>query len=343
MHAYRLPMRHLRFVRPAIDGDHVILETGDGSEQFTLYIDPALRDAVRADLPRLSHSAPEPAAAISPREIQMRVRAGASPQDIAEANDMTLDRVLRFASAVLEERSRVAQEARRARARRSTTEGQTVVFGDAVDMRFAAHGIEPSSVTWDARRRDDGQWVVTAHWVGGDSERAAEWLFHLTSRSVTPMDDTAADLLSDRPIRPVAPPVEQPERPTLAAAPPLAPGVVAFPAMESRAEAVPAARVEDVFDQDALDEDPRRVTAREGELDFHAPPLPLRLADLPVKAELPSASATTPLHSAETPPAPKIKNLGIAHREDETDEERAARARIPSWDDILLGVRRKND
>jgi hypothetical protein len=40
---------------------------------------------------------------------------------------------------------------------------------------------------------------------------------------------------------------------------------------------------------------------------------------------------------------PTLTNLGIAQRESETDEERAARVHIPSWDDILLGVRRKND
>jgi hypothetical protein len=35
-------------------------------------------------------------------------------------------------------------------------------------------------------------------------------------------------------------------------------------------------------------------------------------------------------------------NRSAAKRE-HSDEERAARARIPSWDDILLGVRRKSD
>jgi hypothetical protein len=37
-----------------------------------------------------------------------------------------------------------------------------------------------------------------------------------------------------------------------------------------------------------------------------------------------------------------LRNLGTAKR-DESDEERAARVRVPSWDDILLGVRRKQD
>lgn len=335
-------MRQLRFVGPGKDRDHVILETPDAGEQFVLYVDGTMRDAVRSDLPRLHPQAPEPPAPISPREIQMRVRGGASPKDIAEANEMSLERVLRFASPVLEERGRVAQEARRARARRGTGDGQTVVFGDAVDMRFAAHGIEPSSINWDAHRREDGQWIVSASWVGGDAERAADWAFHLTTRSVTPMDETAADLLSDRPIRPLVEP-QQPERPSLAAAPPLAPGVVAFPLMEAHPDPLPGAR-DDVFDQDALDEDPRRIgelalDEPSDELGYVEPQLPLRLAGPNESTtELPRPEPTSAAHAA-----PKIKNLGIAHRDDESEEERAARARVPSWDDILMGVRRKQD
>jgi hypothetical protein len=328
-------MRQLRFLKPGDDGNHVIVQTADGAEQFALSIDAALRDAVRADLPRLHPSAPEPDLSISPREIQMRVRAGAAPRELAEATGMTLERVLRFAQPVLAERIRIADEARRSKARRSSTEGQSVIFGDAVDERFAAHGIDAASVTWDARRRDDGQWVVTASWLGGDSQRVAGWLFHLTARNVTPLDDTAADLLSDRPIRPVVTAVE-PERPTLAAAPPLVRGVIAFPAMgELHHEPSAAPRVEDVFDQDADVETELQEGGAQG---FDAPPLPLRLAEPPAGQPRKAPAAT-----AETSRLPKLKNLGVAQREDETDEERAARARIPSWDDILLGVRRKND
>ena len=361
-------MRQLRYVGPGKDVDHVILETPDADEQFVLFVDAAMRDAVRSDLPRLGPKPPEPPAAISPREIQMRVRAGASPQDIADANEMSLDRVLRFAGAVLEERSRVAQEARRARARRSTSDAQTVVFGDAVDLRFAAHGIEPSAVGWDSRRRADGQWIVSAHWLGGDEERVAEWAFHLGTRSVTPMDGAAADLLSDRPIRPVVAAPAVPERPSLAAAPPLAPGVVAFPALDTRTDPLPTAlrddigRVrDDVFDQEALDEDPRRVSAfaearpprphpssddartdvsagDDGHTgaDAMAPPLPLRLAD-PIADEPNEAPAPS------EPAPPKLKNLGVAHREETRERSHNGKPRVPSWDDILMGVRRDSD
>jgi hypothetical protein len=356
-------MRVLRFVGPGDDADHLIVETTDGGEQFLLELDGAIRAAVGPDLPRPASTEPQPEAvpeiapdtAISPREIQMRVRAGAQPQQLADDHAMTLDKVLRFAGPVLAERTRISDEARRAKARRSTTEGQIVVFGEAVEERFAAHGIDPATIAWDAYRRDDGQWIVTASWVGGATERVAEWVFHLAGRTVTPLDDTAADLLSDRPIRSSSP-SEEPARPSLVAAPPLAPGVVAFPPMpDADTGPIPtAAELDEVYDQDSnrdsnrdtRDRDARRRVAAGGvggdtDDDFHAPPLPLRLADatqVETDGGLIPASPT-----ARTGRLPKVTNLGVASREDETDEERAARARIPSWDDILLGVRRKSD
>lgn len=342
-------MRQLRFLKQGEDGIHVIVETGDGGEQFALRVDAAIRDAVRSDLPRLHPSEPEPSVpepsvpepVISPREIQVRVRGGESPHQVAEETGMTLERVLRFAAPVLDERARMADEARRARARRSTTEGQTVVFGEAVDTRFGAHGIDPAAVRWDTHRREDGQWVITAHWHGGDADRAAEWAFHVSARNVTPLDDTAADLLSDRPIHPIVAPEP---RPNLSSAPPLARGIVAFPAMPD-AHTGPLPVVEDVFDQARYDDGAPRpepappsgapatpaAASAAPDADFDAPPLPLRLTE--------TGGAST----HRTDRLPRTKNHGSGARDGETDEQRAERAKIPSWDDILLGVRRKRD
>jgi hypothetical protein len=215
---------------------------------------------------------------LPPREIQVRARRGESAESIAESSGMALDKVMRFARPVIEERARITVEARRARARRSTAEGQLVPFGESVDSRFLAHGIDPESVTWDSYRREDSVWVVSAGWLGGDSERIARWAVSLTHRLVTPLDETAGDLLSDRPIRPV---------------------VHAVPAIEPTSEGdtgpLPDPVVEEVFDQEA---DSQLGSSSD------TPPLPLRLAD-PVK--------------------------------------RSGRQQIPAWDDILLGVRRKQD
>jgi hypothetical protein len=251
-------MRELRFVGPGADPDHVVVETVDGDEQFSLTIGEELRAMSGTDS---SDVTPEPAPvtapvesapALAPREIQVRARRGESAESIAEHSGMALDKVMRFARPVLEERARITVEARRARARRSTAEGQLVPFGEAVDARFLAHGIEPESVSWDSYRREDSVWVVSAGWLGGDSERIARWAVSLTHRLVTPLDETAADLLSDRPIRPV---------------------VHAVPPIEATSDGdtgpLPEPVVEEVFDQEA---DPLSDT----------PPLPLRLAD-PVK------------------------------------------------------------
>ncbi len=353
-------MRQLRFVMLTEDGNQLVVETPDGAEQFALTVDAALREAAQADLPRLPvtpRPTPVPAAAlepapaavatvavpadlvpaavveapISPREIQVRVRAGESPEALAASYGMPIEKVMRFAAPVLDERGRISDEARRARARRTGAEGsesKVVQFGEAVDARFRAHGIEADTVVWNARRRDDGEWLVVAEWLGGAATHEAVWLFSRAARSVTPIDDTAADLLSDRPIRPVAPP--EPVRPSLVSAPPLALGVVAFPPMPD-AHTGPVPVLEEVFDQEAALDGPRDVPplvpAASAARQFDAPPLPLGIND-PV--------ARPGVHGVGA-----LRNLGVTRR-DESDEERAARARVPSWDDIMLGVRRKD-
>lgn len=360
-------MRELRFVRLSEDGSHLVVAAPDDGEQFGVLVEPPLRAAVsdppvaapaalatpaEPDSAAGPEAAPAAPAPVVPREIQIRVRSGESPDEVAASLGVELDRVMRFAAPVVDERRRIAEEARRARARHTAPEGadsKVVVFGEAVDARYAAHGIDPAAVEWDSYRRPDGEWVVVSRWLGGDSRHAAEWVFSRGSRSVTAVDDTAADLLSDRPVRPVAPPAP----PRLVVAPPLMPGIVAFPPMPD-AHTGPIQRVEEVFDQEAeeVQEPPAPLPpAMRPALVHENPPAP--------RTELPSVRADPAVDQDDTaridfdaPPLP----LGLVDsegrpapaparrpRREGSDEERAARARIPSWDDILLGVRRKTD
>jgi hypothetical protein len=276
---YRRAMRELRLVGGGADSEHVVVETIDGTEQFALRVED-----LRRHLAEQAPAPPEPPT-IPPREIQKRVRAGEAPSVLADEAGTSIDRVLLFAAPVLDERARMAGEARRARARRSTPEGQLVNFGEAVDERFAARGIDPAAVRWDSHRRDDGQWIVSAGWRGGESERTAEWSFSLASRSLTPMDETASDLLSDRPIRPV---------------------VSVVPDLPKPRTSKPDART----------------------------------APLPLTVDRPAAGDE---ELFDTPPPASGDTSMPLHAVEETEEQKAARARIPSWDDILLGVRRKRD
>ena len=381
-------MRQLRFVRLTEDGTQLVLHSSDGVEHFGVALDRPLRDAVagaRATQPtsaaQVAERAAEPpaeAATISPREIQMRVRGGESPEQVAQALGAPLERIMRFATAVVDERRRITEEARRSRARQTAAldgvDGKIVSFGEAVNARFTAHGISPAGIRWDSRRREDGEWVVIAGWTGDAGEHQAHWVFNRVARMVTPADETAADLLNDRPIRPVTP-----SAPRLVVAPPLAPGVVAFPPMPEAHTGPIAVVDEEVFDQEAhppqqrahkprrptFDREPRRAErqpepppqppadqpAAEAAPDFDAPPLPLATADTAGPAD---SSPTTP---TDSPPSASTGSRSSARtsnrsaaptgrstaKRERADQGRAARPRVPSWDDIVLGVRRNSD
>ena len=104
-------MRQLRFVGLAEDGASLVLESPTG-ESYRLPVDERVRAACRGDLTRLGQIEIEMDNPLRPREIQTRVRAGESAEQVAEASGMPLERVLRFAYAVLQERGRVIAQAR---------------------------------------------------------------------------------------------------------------------------------------------------------------------------------------------------------------------------------------
>ena len=99
-------MRQLRLVGLAEDGDSLLLESPTG-ESYRLLLDERVRAACRGDLTRLGQIEIESDNPLRPREIQARVRAGESAEQVAASAGMPLDRVLRFAYPVLQERSRV--------------------------------------------------------------------------------------------------------------------------------------------------------------------------------------------------------------------------------------------
>src|SRR5689334_25191648 len=119
-------MRALRLVALSDDGGSLILALEDGdptedAERFELPIDERMRAAARGDarlgqIQDLGNTLP-------PRVIQARIRAGETPEQVAEASGTRVERIMRFAHPVLQERARIAEQARQARVRLS--EGAT--------------------------------------------------------------------------------------------------------------------------------------------------------------------------------------------------------------------------
>ncbi len=189
-------MQDLRLVGVHDDGVHLLL-SGAGGEMFQLPIDEALRAASRS-------SAKAPAAAspiaMSPRDIQARIRSGATAADVADLSGLPLAKVERYEGPVLAEREYVAQQARKVEvaspspghdAYRSVFGDNPATLNDMVAHRLSAHGIEPSSVEWDSWRRPDGSWTVAASFEpkndgksGIGEEPPALWTFSPARKSL---------------------------------------------------------------------------------------------------------------------------------------------------------------
>jgi Protein of unknown function (DUF3071) len=218
-------LRALRVVGLGDDGKVVIVEDTARGERFQVPADERLRAAARGDITRLGQIAIELESQMRPREIQSRIRAGESVEQVAAAAGVPASRVERFAYPVLLERSRTSELAQRAHPVRE--DGPDVQeLGEVVAQAFTARGQDYSAAVWDSWKGEDGKWVVELAWTAGRSYNRAHWSFHPGAHggTVTPLDDHALDLLDPNPnrqlrtVRPVTPlaaqalQVERPER-----------------------------------------------------------------------------------------------------------------------------------
>jgi Protein of unknown function (DUF3071) len=220
-------MRALRVVGITEGGGEfsVVLEDPVRRERFTVPADEQLRAAARGDLTRLGQISIELESQLRPREIQARIRAGASVEQVAAAAGVPLQKIERFAYPVLLERSRTAEVAQRAHPMRADGP-DTRTLGDVVAHTFGLRGQEYADAEWDSWKGEDGKWVVALSWRAGRSDNRAHWTFQPGAHggTVTAVDEHASDLvegLPARPLRTVGPVIDiaRPEDPTPAPGP----------------------------------------------------------------------------------------------------------------------------
>lgn len=207
-------MRALRVVGLEPGGENVLLEDPHDGEQFSVPADATLRAAANGDRPKLGQLHMEAEGALSPREIQARIRAGATVEQVAANSEVSVERVRRFAGPVLLERSRVANLAASAFPSRSD---HSQSLGQLVAARLASLGHDPEAAHWDAWRRD-GVWIVQLRWKVGRSHNAAHWQFFPGPHggTVTAIDEHATAIVEPekaRALRSVAPQKTAPKKP----------------------------------------------------------------------------------------------------------------------------------
>jgi hypothetical protein len=194
-------MQDLTLVGLTEDRKKLVLVSGSGAK-FTLPADEKLRAALRGDLARLGQLEIQMESALRPRDIQARIRAGESPETVAQAAQTTVDRIMSYASPVLAERAHIAERAQRASIRRKAGEGPTRILGDTVTEQLRSRNIDPGSVEWDSWRRDDGRWALVASVRADERTRRAEFVFDVQGRYVVAEDDDARWLVGELVARP---------------------------------------------------------------------------------------------------------------------------------------------
>jgi hypothetical protein len=204
-------MQELRFVAVSEDGRYAVLAVPGRSARFTLPIDERLRAVALGQTSRLVQYEIEVESPLRPKEIQARIRAGETVEEIADAAGIAVERVRWFEGPVLAERAYMADQAQRASVRRQgdgapSTPGPRL--GEIVAERLQTLGSDPEDAQWDAKKRGDGSWQVQLAFISGGRLHEAEWVFDPRRRHVLPVDDNAArmSLPGGEPPQPAEPP-----------------------------------------------------------------------------------------------------------------------------------------
>ena len=311
-------MRELRVVGLGDDTSTVILEDPIRHERFTIPSDERLRAAARGDIRRLGQMEIETTSPLRPRDIQARIRAGESVAEVAAGAGVPAASVERFAYPVLLERSRVAEIAGRGHPTTATGTPDPRTLAEIIATTLGGRGQDPSEATWDAWKGEENVWVVAMSWRAGHSDHVAHWTYTPGGHGglVAPRDEPARDVMGLAP----------------AAGPRRADGSSARPAAEATPEE-PAAESEEPV-QGAL------------AVGGGVAPAP------PSKARGRASRAVPDQRAPEQRRAPRTGGRRAEPRTDPARDDgggdegrRRQRSHpiVPSWEDVLLGVRSPRD
>ncbi|MGY1455899.1 septation protein SepH [Streptomyces sp. SS8] len=340
-----VPMPELRVVAVSNDGTRLVLKAADNTE-YTLPIDERLRAAVRNDRARLGQIEIEVESHLRPRDIQARIRAGATAEEVAQLAGIPVDRVRRFEGPVLAERAFMAERARKTPVRRPG-ESTGPQLGEAVAERLMLRGADKDTVQWDSWRRDDGTWEVLLVYRVAGEPHSASWTYDPPRRLVQAVDDEARALIGESD--------DTPEP--------------SFPFVP-RIARLPRDRFDRTERSDAFESEPSEAAGQDGvgerdSLTSLLEAVPSFRGDLVVPEQsspdgAPEDEAEEP--EAVEPPAPaasagaayadvlmprsvaghRDRLTGSTDRQAEADGVRPGRrAAVPSWDEIVFGTRRK--
>jgi hypothetical protein len=303
------------------DDRATLLLLDDRGASYVLPVTPALRAALRGDASRHGQLENTMDSALRPRDIQARIRAGETADSVAQAAQTTVEKIMPFVAPVLAEREHVAERAQRSNVRRPAGESGTPggrVLGDAVETHLRSLNVDPDGVEWDAWRREDGRWTLTAGYALAVRAGTGHFTFDVRGNYVVLDDEDARWLVGE------VVPAPAPARDDLQ------------PVRERRLSTV---RHDDEL---PLGDDAIELVA---EVEAPAPAEPAEpaeaTADEPIEALLDvSPASDDPAlreEAAEAAAAEPEPEPVVEEPKRRPAAKRKGRASVPSWDEIMFG------
>ena len=354
-------MRELRLL--GVEDGAVTLETLDG-EKLRLPIDEQVRAAVRNAAINATSSL-----ALTPREIQDRIRSGETIADIVASSGVNEDFITKFAQPVMDELAHIIASAL---AIRITIAGDRfndptqVEFGQLIQERLAANSAQ--DISWSSRRISGGTWQLECNYTISGHRAQSVWHYEPRRFHLAPENEAAIALSNsetiDGPIaklRSLNTVADTPSAPSAAPAAFRKPEETAGKAEENPEQAEPNSGSTTTL----LDEIRKR---RESQVESVAvepekEPEPIEepvefideiaeeafdlevVEDLPIEVDdavdfVEDVVEADPYQEPEQEPEPAAEQVELVNESAPVEPQpKKSRASMPSWDEIVFGTK----
>ncbi|MGI8759398.1 MAG: septation protein SepH, partial [Acidimicrobiales bacterium] len=206
-------MQKLHLVGFTADLDGLIFAVRKGSKSGTFVVDlddELVSTVTGADRLRAGEMVVQPSSegrqlrsawrgsTLNPRELQDRLRAGWSIEELADEAGTDIEWVNRFAAPVWAEQAQIVLQARSLVFDKPRLGPSALTLGASVRRNLIGRGLrladDELDAAWSAFQVDDGLWVVRFEYTSRGRPQHAEWLVDVSDGQLSARDRLAAQL-----------------------------------------------------------------------------------------------------------------------------------------------------
>ncbi len=188
------PVTELIITGRSEDGEYLELTNAQG-EAFTLSLAEVEEELMSESLtpaPKLvalsNYYDQKDEAVVTVKEIQARLRAGQTMDDISAETEWSVEKIEKFSGPILQERAYVISLALKSPLRR---ESQSPTLEATTHTQLLPRGVSVDEIEWNTARNEDGTWKIQLSYPVKDGIEKASWTFDLPKQTLTPNDEGA--------------------------------------------------------------------------------------------------------------------------------------------------------